>query len=162
MYGVAGVTSRAGMAGGTVRYATGHKHAGRDVACCSHHVPCIIRHSARARDIPDARIQEARLRGCGGPACAFPGSDDGGSCMSRAADAPCGAQHTMRRSSSGLLCTVHHAAYSVRLATQCTVQLSQREARGGSVVRLCHTPSQPKLTGTRSYACVRAQPCVRA
>ena len=58
VYGVAGVTSREGMAGGTVRYATCHKYSGR--ACCSHHAPCMIRHSARARDMPDARIQATR------------------------------------------------------------------------------------------------------
>ena len=102
VYGVAGVTSREGMAGGTVRYATCHKHAGRDVAGCSHHAPCMIRHSTRTRAMPDARIQETRLRGCGGPACAFPGSDEGGSCAARAADAPCGAQRTMRRRSPAL------------------------------------------------------------
>jgi hypothetical protein len=155
VYGVAGATIRDGMAAATVRYATFHTLAGRDVACCSHHAPCATCHSARARDMPDARIQEARLRGCGGPACALPGSDDGGSCMARAADATCGAQHTMRRSSRATLCTVRHAAYSGRLATQCTVQPTQGEAQGGSVVHLCHTPSQPELTGTRSYAGVR-------
>ena len=37
-----------------------------DVPPACHHQPCIIHHSARARDIPDPRIQEARLRGFGG------------------------------------------------------------------------------------------------
>ncbi len=47
-YSVAGAANWEGVAAATVRYATCNKHAGRDVACCSHHAPFAIHHAARA------------------------------------------------------------------------------------------------------------------
>ena len=159
VYGVAGVTSREGMAANTVRYATCHKHAGRDVACCSHHPPCAICNSARARDMPDATRQDARLRGCGGPACALPGSDEGGSSAARAADAPCGAQHTMRRSSLALSCNVQHATCDKQRIAPC----HSRRARHGQAVRvrLC-THGHSRSSAGLQAVWARAQSCMRA
>ena len=102
---------------------------------------------------------DARLRGCGGPACALPGSDEGGSCMARAADAPCGAQQTMWRISPGLSCNVQHARCDWQHSAPC----HSRTARNVQAVRvrLCthrHSHSSPGLRAV----CARAQACVRA
>ena len=123
--------------------------------------PSTLRHlqfSPRPRHAGCEDPSDARLRGCGGPACALPGSDEGGSCMARAADAPCGAQQTMWRISPGLSCTVQHATCDWQHSAPC----HSRTARHVQAVRvrLCthrHSHSSPGLraVGARAQACVR-------
>jgi hypothetical protein len=150
------------MAAATVRYATCHKLAGRDVAGCSHHAPRIIRHSARARDIPDARVQEARLRGCGGPACAFPGP--------------------MTAVRAWLMQPTHRAAHSTRCAAaaspycapsnmtravgdwQHSAPCNSRRARHGAgawCVSATHRHSQSSLGPGAMRVCGRSHACAR-
>jgi hypothetical protein len=123
VYGVAGATSREGMAAATVRHrrATSMPDAAWHAAATMHPAPPF---SPFPRHAGSEAPRSATPR-MWGPACAFPGSDEGGSCMARATDALCGAQHTMRRSSPASSCAAQHAAYSGRQATQCTVQLTR-------------------------------------
>jgi hypothetical protein len=154
VYGVAGVTSREGMAAATVRYATCHKHAGRDVACCSHHPPCATCHSARARDMPDATRQDGRLRGCGGRPAHFPAPMR--AVRARLVQATHRAAHSTR---CGAAASAYRAPSGMQRATGNTVHRAIRAGRGTCrrcVVHLCHTPSQPKLTGTTSCVCAGA------
>jgi hypothetical protein len=158
VYGVAGVTSLAGMAAATVRYATGHKQSRTRRGMLQ--PPSTLRHlpfSPRPRhagcDAP--RRAAPRMRR---PACAFPGSDEGGSCAARAADAPCGAQHTMRRISHNVSCTAQHATCDRQHSAPCC----SRRARHvqAARVRLCthrHSHGSPGLPAV----CARVQACMR-
>jgi hypothetical protein len=78
-----------------------------------------------------------------GPACDVPGADEGGSCVARARDAPCGAQHTMLRIRPARL-IVRRPACRVPRATGTAVH---RATRGKSecvwaTSRLGHSPKR--------------------
>ena len=118
------------------------------------HLPFSPRPRHAGCDAP--RRAAPRMRG---PACAFPGSDEGGSSAARAADAPCGAQHTMRRSSPALSCNVQHATCDRQHSAPC----NSRRARHVQAVRvrLCTRRHSRSSAGLRAV-CARAKACVRA
>jgi hypothetical protein len=147
----------AGMAAATVRCATCHRHAGRDVACCSRHPPSTARHAARARETLD---------GCEAPRRVVR------RCVRRQAKLPV----PMRAVRAWLVQQTHRAPPS----TQCCASApphrappsmprtacdGHRSAPGNSRrerVRLGRTPSRPQpKRGCEGRGCGRRHACAR-
>jgi len=148
--GVAGTTSREGMAAATVRYADVplecRTRRGELQPPCTLHDPPFNPRSRHA-GCDDPRNATPRMWGT---ACAFPGSDEGGSCAARAADAPCGAQRTTRRSSPALSCTVRHATCDRQHSAPCNSRTARHVQAGAWCVCATHRHSQSSLGLIRS------------
>jgi hypothetical protein len=132
---------------------------GRDVACCSHQPPCVICHSARARDIPDARIKKTRLRGCGGRPAHFP--------VPLTAVRAWLVQPTHRAAHSarcGVLATPYRAPSNMQRATGNTVHRATHAARGTGRERgasVPHTVTTKAHWDQELCACGRRHACAR-